>query len=186
MSYTLKETINTTDTARFDLSRYSTSGYRCTRWSPASSYTLGQLGLGLVIGAGTPPSSLLTARIYSDVTGGSPNPKPGTLLASSVNTIDQNTVTSSVAEYLFQFSGLSLASGTTYWFGLSSANYDSSNYVSVVRGPYNVARYVAVGNGTTWALDSNGYLWAKTYTLDASFRPAWAARRSQRIIGEGL
>jgi hypothetical protein len=167
MAYTLQETISTEDVARYGLAPYAPE-WLASRYVAGASYVCTQVGFGLVIGAGTPPSGMLTAYIYSDVTGGTPDPNINTLLGTSTNTVNQNTVTGSVAEYLFQFSGVSLTMGTPYWFGVTGDTHDSANYVDVVRGAYDSGRYLYYSSdGSTWGLRANGYLWTKTYRTDA-------------------
>lgn len=165
MAYVLAETINTTDTARYSLNQYAVADWHATQWTiAAATYTMAQLGFGLVRVSGASTGNIRT-YVWSNLIGGAVSPCPGTLLATSLNTVDASTITASVVEYLWQFTGLALTHGTPYWFGLSCDAVDATNYIQVVRGSYNAARYHdQSGDGSTWVLKSNGYLYAKTYT----------------------
>ncbi|HYG24439.1 MAG TPA: LamG domain-containing protein [Verrucomicrobiae bacterium] len=103
--------------------------YKASKFTPASSYILEKVE-GLIYANGT-PSGTITGFVWADNAG-----VPGTILATSTNTVDGSGITTSTSGdwYAFEFSGVALTSGTPYWFGYGSSTVNGSNFYRILCG----------------------------------------------------
>jgi hypothetical protein len=95
------------------------------------------------VGTGTP---LLTGYVWADNAGA-----PGTLLATSTNTVDGTALVTTGSAADFIFSGVTLTNGVTYWFGASASAIDLSNYNTLRCGASSTGAQYRSQNGTTWS-----------------------------------
>lgn len=134
----------------------STTWYAGT-FIPVTSYTMTQISAALKISVGSPLYSAVTAYIYTDA-----NPKPGTLIATSTNTVS-STLTSSYVFYAWQFSGVSLTGSTRYHLVLKEASFDGGYNEYSFWGGNNSGSttsdgYFTSSDGTTWSANVNSYI----------------------------
>jgi hypothetical protein len=100
----------------------------------------------LVIGRSGTGAPLLTGYIWADSAG-----VPGTLLATSTNTVDGTTLATGGGDADFLFSGVSLVNGTTYWVGASASAIDAANYNTIRGGSTSSGLLYRSPDGTTWS-----------------------------------
>ncbi len=141
---TLKETLGTS-AANIDLGATSDAAYVISLHTAAATYTLTRIDIQMLrIGTGT--AGNVTGGIYADSFG-----SPGSLLASSTNTIVSSDVATTEGPITFSFSGLSVASGTSYWFGASDSTVSGVNSYRIRAGALATGTTNKSADGLTWA-----------------------------------
>jgi len=156
IAYTLKETFFT-NASTWVLADNAARLAGATKVTPASSYTLRQIGMHVKRNGTGAPS--LVAKIYADSTG-----VVSTLLATSTNTVVSATVPTSADYVLWQFTGLALTSGTPYWLGLQAASTDASNNYTATVGAFSSGVVHGSSDGITFSSAlSRGWL-CQTYS----------------------
>ena len=123
MGYSLQQDLGSSTNDGNFFGQGASSLYLGYSFTSSSAYTLTQIGVGLIIGAGSPLTQPVTAYVYSDSGGSGPSASLGT----STNTVS-STLTASPAYYLFQFAGVALSSSTRYWIVLSVPLLDATKY----------------------------------------------------------
>ena len=98
------------------------SEYAALRFVAASSFNLTQIGVYL--GTENTPTGLIHAYLYNAL-----STSPGTsLLATSTNTINASTITTSFTEFKFQFPSTALTSSTNYYIIVGNEQNDGIRY----------------------------------------------------------
>ncbi len=143
--YTLKQNLGGTPDNLNSFGWGSAAKWLAYSFVADSSYTVSQIGVGLLISAGTPLTSPLTCYLYSDASF-----SPGSLLGTSTNT-HSDTLTESSVMYPFQFSGVALTSGTRYWVVLSLAT-PSGNYPAWSMLIGGTEKCYVSSDGASWSL----------------------------------
>lgn len=150
-TYTLKDDVApsaATTISHFPVS-WSYQGYAGS-WTAGSSYTLTQVCFDLVKQAGTPFDQAITAKIYASSNGG-PSGTVSTLLGTSAATA-QPTVSATATYYCWQFAGVSITSGTTYYAALAGTA-NSASYVGFKS--VGTAGRATYGLSGSWAVDES-------------------------------
>jgi len=117
-------------------------------FTPTSSYMISRVKATLFV-AGAPAAALLTAKLYSDSAD-----MPGSLLGTSVNTVDGSVITTSDTEVSWDFDGVAVTSGIKYHIAITSNIYttatDQYKWRSTPAG--NVAgQNIHAGDEGTWS-----------------------------------
>lgn len=127
MAYILKDSQTETDGSTRSIGRSAGSTYAAGGFVASSSYTLHRITIfaARVLSI----SNLLTAYIYS-ADGSTPN-EPETLLATSTNTVNMNTL-NTTADWTAQweFAGIALTNTTRYFIVIKATTTDWDNYVN--------------------------------------------------------
>lgn len=112
------------------------------------------------------PSDSLRMKIYSDNAG-----QPGTLLATSTNTILGSTLTGTLREFFF--SGISLSSSTLYWFIIERTGAtNTTDYYRINRDSSG-----AYGGGDAVTTNDGGATWIVLTGEDVAFDQYYTAKR---------
>lgn len=144
-SAALQDSIGESPTGGNNLGVGSTTAWVGASFIPASSYTVTRVDVPLKIRAGAPLTSPVSAYIYSNNAG-----VPGTSIGAALSTI-QPLLTSAYTYYAFNFTGVALTSGTTYWLVLQTTP-DTVNNVAWGDHSGATGNLVKQGSdGITWA-----------------------------------
>lgn len=117
----------------------------CSTFTAGSDYTMTKMEV--VLYRSSVPSGNISLKIYS------PNASklPNTLLATSTNTIDASTLTTTPTYYTFNFSGLALTNGTQYVFSIEPTN---KNYIITYVALSISGQTTGYWTGSAWTVDN--------------------------------
>lgn len=127
--------------------------------SPAASHTLCQLNLRMYQSGST--AADLVAEIRSNNAG-----VPGAVLATSSNTVHSSDVGPTEQWVAFSFSGVPLAQGTTYWYGIKASGHSAANYYTAIDGDYLSGAIFMSADGTAWSQNCSRAWYCQTYKSD--------------------
>ena len=153
-----KRVVNTGPTLQEDLGSAGgssknvgiTSGltYRSSQFTASGSYTLTRVDVSLK--SNNNPTMNLTCEIWSDDGSNSPSAS----LQAATATLDTSTLTASFADYTYNFSGLSITSGTKYHIVLYVDATNGSNY-PVWEFLSSGGRTEISSDGLSWTFDNS-------------------------------
>jgi hypothetical protein len=128
-----------------DFAKATTTKYGTSSNALASAATACAIWMNFKrVGVGT--AGTLTGEIRANSSG-----LPGDVLYTSANTIASGAVaTNAAAWYEFQFSNVSLAASTIYWFGVVSSTINSTNYYVATVGAFNGGYFATDDNASGW------------------------------------
>ncbi|MEN6375539.1 MAG: choice-of-anchor R domain-containing protein [Smithella sp.] len=157
----LEESYTTENAVTSALWDTSARKWSAVQYVAGKSYTLTKFELSLkrhTLGIG----DTLTGYVYSDSTG------PNASLGTSTNTVSTTDIpTANTAYFAFNFSGISITNGTTYWLVIACSGTAGAKYIAIDNNTAGAVYVDGDGSGTwtSYATDKAPY---KCYSADTS------------------
>ena len=139
------------------LGQYSNTGLAHAQYfAPNTDITLCGVSIQMKrpTGTGGTADTSITLKIYSDDGVTPKGNRPQTLLYTSTTTYLQSDLTTSLADYTFDFSSVSLSSGVKYWIYVDPVGYDSADYIqlSINASSPTAQEFHVDWDGSAWTL----------------------------------
>lgn len=157
-TYSLQQTFGTDTSDAVTPTSASNRKYIGSAATPDANYTITRVELYLKRVDGGGAAADLVCEIRADNSG-----VPGTLLATSTNTIVSADVSTSYGWAAFNFTGLAVTNGTPVYLVVKGATTDAANYYTWRGGALATGDIERSSDGASWANISNRQCYARTY-----------------------